>query len=494
MASVWSSTHPFHNRQLPKTSTSIPEQLPFYPQQQNQNDAATQKVEIDWEKVNEKEARDRKDEGNFKIASRKAISVILRREATKAVIEKKRGPTNSKRLLPQTVLEALHDRITALRWESALMVFELLREQIWYRPYTGMYIKLIVMLGKCKQPEKAFELFQEMVSEGCKVNQESFTALLSAYGRSGHLDKAFLLLEEMKKIPNCQPDVQTYSILIKSCVQVFAFDKVQELLSDMAAVGISPNTITYNTLIDAYGKAKMFAEMEATLVKLLSEKKCEPDVWTMNSILRAFGSSGQIETMEQCYEKFQGAGIEPSILTFNILLDSYGKAGNYKKMSAVMEYMQKYHYSWTIVTYNVVIDAFGRAGDMNQMEYLFRLMQSERIKPSCVTLCSLVRAYGQAGKAEKIGGVLRFIENADIRLDIVFFNCLVDAYGKMGCFAEMKEVLELMDQKGCKPDKVTYKTMIKAYLSKGMSKHVKELQDLLRSVEGPRLQRKKPDF
>lgn len=59
---------------------------------------------------------------NRKIGSQKAISIILRREATKAVIEKKGGPNNSKKLLPKTVLEALHERVTALRWESALKV------------------------------------------------------------------------------------------------------------------------------------------------------------------------------------------------------------------------------------------------------------------------------------------------------------------------------------------------------------------------------------
>lgn len=58
---------------------------------------------------------------NRKIASQKAISVVLRREAAKALIDKKKG-TNSKKLLPRTVLEALHERVTALRWESALKV------------------------------------------------------------------------------------------------------------------------------------------------------------------------------------------------------------------------------------------------------------------------------------------------------------------------------------------------------------------------------------
>ncbi|KAG7014506.1 Pentatricopeptide repeat-containing protein, chloroplastic, partial [Cucurbita argyrosperma subsp. argyrosperma] len=402
---------------------------------------------MDIAKLKAKEAGERKEEVNRKIASQKAISVILRREATKAVIERKRGPTNSKKLLPRTVLEALHERITALRWESALKVFELLREQMWYRPYAGMYIKLIVMLGKCKQPEKAYELFQEMIEEGCEVSHESYTALLSAYSRSGLLDRAFSLLNEMKNSPDCQPDV-------------FAFNKAQTLLSDMVTRGIKPNTITYNTFIDAYGKAKMFAEMESILVEMLSDDGCKPDVWTMNSTLRGFGSSGQLETMEKCYEKFQGAGIQPNIQTFNILLDSYGKAKSYEKMSAVMEYMQKYHYSWTIVTYNIVIDAFGRAGNLKQMEHLFKLMRSERIQPSCVTLCSLVKAYGQAGKRDKID--------------------------------KMKAVLGMMEQRGCKPDKTTYRIMARAYSDGGMANHAREIHDLVSTAEASK--RTRPDL
>lgn len=417
-----------------------------------------------------------REERSRKIASQKAISVILRREATKAVIEKKRGPTNSKKLVPRTVLEALHERISALRWESALKVFELLREQIWYRPNAGIYIKLIVMLGKCKQPERAHSLFEAMIAEGCILNHESYTALVSAYSRSGLFGKAFSLLNQMKMTDGCQPDVHTYSILIKSCLQYHEFEKVRVLLSEMQFEGINPNTITYNTLIDAYGKASRFEEMESTLMEMLQTHDCKPDVWTMNATLRAFGASGQIGMMEKCYDKFQNSGISPDIKTFNILLDSYGKAGRYEKMSSVMEYMQKYYFSWTLVTYNVVIDAFGRAGDLKQMEYLFRLMKSERIKPNCITLCSLVRAYGRAEAVGKINGVLRFIENSDVMLDTVFFNCLVDAYGRAGCLAEMREVLDMMKTRGCIPDKITYNTMIKAYLSRGINDH--HVQDL----------------
>ncbi|KAL0378394.1 UNVERIFIED_CONTAM: Pentatricopeptide repeat-containing protein, chloroplastic [Sesamum radiatum] len=52
------------------------------------NTLAVSERRLDLEKLKEVEARERKEETNRKISSRKAISIILRREATKAVIEK----------------------------------------------------------------------------------------------------------------------------------------------------------------------------------------------------------------------------------------------------------------------------------------------------------------------------------------------------------------------------------------------------------------------
>ncbi|KAL0344396.1 UNVERIFIED_CONTAM: Pentatricopeptide repeat-containing protein, chloroplastic [Sesamum angustifolium] len=241
------------------------------------NTLAVSERRLDLAKLKDVEARERKEETNRKIASQKAISIILRREATKAVIEKKKG--NSKNCCPELFLKPFtsasplcagslhssdeslgvalfHGKTANLCYftsnmrssplpDSNFHVFELLREQLWYRPNSGIYIKLIVMLGKCKQPEKAHTLFQAMIDEGCVVDREAYTALMSAYSRSGLFDKAFYILEKMKTISNCQPDVYTYSILIKSCLQVNDFGKVQSLLSDMEIQGIKPNTITY---------------------------------------------------------------------------------------------------------------------------------------------------------------------------------------------------------------------------------------------------------
>lgn len=137
MASLSGPTNPFppsFNRRPGTKPVTIPNKLkpesetePFFEQTNSltvteKGTKITTRRRIDSVKLKERENRERKEEVNNKIASQKAISIILRREATKAVIEKKRGPNNSKKLLPRTVLEALHERITALRWESALKV------------------------------------------------------------------------------------------------------------------------------------------------------------------------------------------------------------------------------------------------------------------------------------------------------------------------------------------------------------------------------------
>lgn len=151
MASVSSSTYPFPSSGLNQRPAIIlaaqfrvptprsgpgpgPEPEPKSLPSSSTNWITTQPSRgrtLDVEKLKEKEAKERKEEVNRKIASRKAISIILRREATKALIEKKRGPTQSKKLLPRTVLESLHERITALRWESALKVSSRNFEPIW---------------------------------------------------------------------------------------------------------------------------------------------------------------------------------------------------------------------------------------------------------------------------------------------------------------------------------------------------------------------------
>jgi len=340
-----------------------------------------------------------------------------------------------------------------------------------------------MMLGKCRQPEQASLLFEIMLSEGLRPTVDVYTALVSAYGQSGLLDKALCTLDDMKSVSDCKPDVYTYSILINCCSKSRHFDLIGRIRAEMSYLGIECSTVTYNTIIDGYGKAEMFELMENTLTDMIESGSCLPDVFTLNTFVGAYGKSGQIEKLEKWYNEFQLMGIRPDIKTFNILIKAYGKVGMYEKMSSVMDYMKKWSFSPTIVTFNTVIELFGKAGNIKKMDEYFKKMKHQGMKPNSITYCSLVSAYSKAGHITKVDSILRQVENSDVILDTPFFNCIISAYGQAGDVRKMSELFLEMKERACKPDSITFATMIQAYNAQGMPEAAENLEKMIATKE-----------
>ncbi|KAF9665700.1 hypothetical protein SADUNF_Sadunf16G0150900 [Salix dunnii] len=69
----------------------------------------------------------------------------------------------------------------------------------------------------------------------------------------------------------------------------------------MSYLGIECDIVTYNTVSDGYGRAKMLEGMENTLTDMIeSTGSSAPDLFTFNSITGAHGISGQQDKMEKC--------------------------------------------------------------------------------------------------------------------------------------------------------------------------------------------------
>ncbi|GFZ09116.1 tetratricopeptide repeat (TPR)-like superfamily protein [Actinidia rufa] len=403
-------------------------------------------------------------------------------------IKKKLDRKNNAKAWANTVTEALSDHIDKKQWLDALQVFEMLKEQHFYQPKEGTYMKLLVLLGKSGQPQRAHQLFDEMLEEGLEPTSELYTALLAAYCRSNLIDEAFSILEKMKNLPLCQPDVYTYSILVKACVDACRFELVDSLYEQMDERLIIPNTVTQNIVLSGYGKAGKFDQMEKVLSGMLESTTSKPDVWTMNTILSLFGNKGQVEMMERWYEKFRNFGIEPETRTFNILIGAYGKKRMYDKMSSVMEYMRKLSFPWTSSTYNNVIEAFSEAGDVKHMEYTFDQMRAEGMKADTKTFCCLIRGYANAGIFHKVLSTVQLAGRLEIPENTSFYNAVIFACARAEDLMEMERVFVRMKDKQCQPDSITYFIMVDAYKKEGMTDKVYDLEQekQMMAVNGPK--------
>ncbi|CAN4095001.1 unnamed protein product [Withania somnifera] len=402
-------------------------------------------------------------------------------------IKKKLDRKSNAKAWVNTVTEALSDHIDKKQWVEALQVFEMLKDQPFYQSKESTYMKLLVLLGRCGQPGKAQLLFDTMIEEGLEPTPELYTTLVGAYCRSNIIDKAFTILQRMIELPYCQPDVYTYSILVKACVDASRFDLVDSLYEQMAERSIVPNTVTQNIVLSGYGKAGKYEEMEKVLSGMLESTDSKPDIWTMNTILSLFGNKGQIETMERWYEKFRSYGIEPETRTFNILISAYGKKRMYDKMSSVMEYMRKLSFPWTTSTYNNAIEAFSDVGDAKQMEYTFDLMRAEGVKADTKTFCCLIRGYANAGLFPKVINTVQLAGRLEIPENTSFFSSVIYACAKAEDLMEMERVFKRMKDKQLRPDDTTYSVMVEAYRKEGMTDKIYDLEQEKQTISASEL-------
>ncbi|KAK7411757.1 hypothetical protein VNO78_03195 [Psophocarpus tetragonolobus] len=389
----------------------------------------------------------------------------------KKMKEKKNDP----KVWVHTLPEVLSYRIHKKHWIIALQLFDLLREQPYYQPREDTYMKLIVLLGKSGQPHHANQLFNSIHEDGCE-NTELYTALIAAYCQNNLVNEALPILDEMMNLPRCQPDISTYSILVKALVDALKLEMVELLYDKMAERSIMPNTLIQNTVLSGYGKTRRFDQVEKIVSSMMESTSCKPDVWTMNTVISVFGDNGQIDMMEKWYEKFCNYGIQPQRSTFNTLIAAYGNQRMYDKMSSVMQTMRKVKCPWTTSTYNNVIEAFAALGDAKNMEHAFDQMCAEGLKADTKTFFCLINGYANAGIFHKVISSVSLAEKLEIPVNTSFYNAVISACAKEESFMEMERFFKHMKEKGCLPDNTTYSIMIEAYRKENMNDKIYYLE------------------
>jgi len=80
-------------------------------------------------------------------------------------------------------------------------------------------------------------------------------------------------------------NVHTFSALMNVCVKAGQYQAALNVyLNDMQASGCQPNVVTYNTLIDLYGKMGQWGEA----TRVMDKMKSEVEAWHYLCIAKLF--------------------------------------------------------------------------------------------------------------------------------------------------------------------------------------------------------------
>ena len=101
--------------------------------------------------------------------------------------------------------------------------------------------------------------------------------------------------------------------------------------------GISPDTYCCTSLIKAYGM-KGEAEKALDVVRMMIELGLRPDLVTYNTLIDACEKNGRLEEATRIFrQELPEQGLKPDIFTYTVMLNMHGKRGKFAEALGYFE-------------------------------------------------------------------------------------------------------------------------------------------------------------
>ncbi|KAH7315347.1 hypothetical protein KP509_21G045800 [Ceratopteris richardii] len=328
-----------------------------------------------------------------------------------------------------------------------------MQQQRWYRPDDGFYSKIISILGKTNQLNRAVWLFKEMKKQGCRPDTSVFNSLINAHIRNSSnkeiaLVKALKYFEYMKTTRHCKPNLVTYNTLLRACAQAKEHKRLEQLFEEMCQEGIKPDICTFNGIIDAHGKAGEFSAM-VSMFRKMRKCKIKPDYMTYNSMIDAYGKAGLITEMEEALEDMATSKVKPQLSTLNSLINNYGAAKRVDLMELVVQNMSALGIHPSLITYEVLIKGYGNSGCFEKLRTCLEAMLDAGVMPETTTLNAVMEVYSNNGLFKEAENLL---DNVAVMPTELTYLILYRGYLKHGRVDKIDALIERMNAAGIVPN------------------------------------------
>jgi len=181
----------------------------------------------------------------------------------------------------------------------------------------GLFNALLRTLCQEKSMSDARNVFHALKYE-FRVNHHTFNILLSGW-KSAEDAEAFVA--EMREL-GVEPDLVTYNSLIDCNCKNRDVEKAYKLLDEMREKDISPDIITYTSLIGGLGLIGQ-PDKAKDLLKEMHELGCYPDVPAYNAAIRNFVIAKRLGDAFALMDQMASKGLMPNPTTYNLFFRCY---------------------------------------------------------------------------------------------------------------------------------------------------------------------------
>ncbi|XP_043717841.1 pentatricopeptide repeat-containing protein At5g66520-like [Telopea speciosissima] len=320
------------------------------------------------------------------------------------------------------------------------------------------------MYCSCGELSNAWQLFEENRSI---VDVVSWTALVTGYSNSGHVDLARQFFDNM-----LFRNSVSWNAMISGYAQGGMIDEARQMFDDMPERSVA----SWSTMISGYSQCGMCneaLELFGEMVRL-GIKPNEP------ALVSAVSACAQLRALEQgvwLHGYIEEQRFEVNVTLGTALVDMYGKCGSIENALQVFNEMPEKN----VLSWNSMIAGLALNGCGKQALTLFWRMQVVGPVPNDITFINVLSGCSHSGLVDEGRRVFHFMtQEYKIEPQLEHYGCMVDLFGRAGL---IKEALDFVNDMPVQPHPALWGALVGACrihgnveLGEELGKHLIELE------------------
>jgi len=308
------------------------------------------------------------------------------------------------------------------------------------KPNVVAYGILLDCLCKSGASEEAEGYFERMGRDGIQLNEKILTVMMRIRSDQGDVNgvkELFYLLEN--------PRLFRYNVLIHALGMNGNISEATELLETMEAKGVTPDVVTFNTMMKMRAATGDLEGVKA-FYEAISKNGLVADGFSRSILMDALGDAGELE-QAMAVELLPSDDV-PRTIKLRIASD-HGDVASVKRIlgEAPSSYTPDSMF---------LVRAYARKGDWQMAS---RVYNSEPVTRS--RLASYLKLLGENGNVSHITRAMESARNSDIEVSEEMVAALIDAYGVAGKLDSARETLTSMEELfGIVPTIISYTALM----------------------------------
>ena len=362
-------------------------------------------------------------------------------------------------------------------------------------------------------PAKVEFILKEISRRNLKVNDITMNSIIDIMVESGNFSLAWRYFEELDTEFNVEPDIYTYSTLLKSIKNYNPeeenIDKAFEILKLVKlskAKGVLPDEIFYNCILETCVKYNRMYEGELVFMDM-KEALVTPSQVTYGIMIKGFGSVPNIEKSFGLFYEMKQFNLEPNEIIYGSLLNACVKANNIYKACEFFNEIQNhktikmniYLYSMlikgytrsknfekafeiynqflqddsinpSIIAYNAILDCCVECFDIDMMKKIYEELREKASsgenypQPDLITYSTVIKGFAKIKESSKGLDIYYYLsEREDVKLDEIIFCSVIDCLIKTNRFEEAISVHKNLNDSRIVKTNASYSILIKLY-------------------------------